>query len=182
MDARFTMVVFVILTAVAGFVGYTRVYIAREATLARELTELNQAFETLQADLGTFLYFAINQPDGERDFKAIFDKSVLLPGFQSSWHGPYYQPETTKHATYGFFKIFYAQGDRTSACNIRSECYVWISLSNVPQKIWEGVDANLDSAGLKNDRDSENRGRVQSDTLNDPRTLFLRSAPRPRML
>lgn len=187
LDARLAMLIFALLAVVAGYVGFGRIAIARQAALVGELQAYEQALEHYQADMGTFYLFTLNKPVNDdssiEDIRALWDVSMVKPGFQGHWNGPYFTTETRKSRNYGNYSIFYAQKDRRNYCTTDSDCYIWLSLTQVPEKIWKQVNAYVDEANgaaPENPGDDISSGKVQADAPTDPRTLIYRTIERPQ--
>lgn len=186
LDARMAIAVFAIIAVVAGYVAFGRIQTAKDAVLIKDLQVFDEALAGYQADMGTFFLFTLAKNDvedtGAEDLEALWDKNKVLPGFQPHWNGPYVHGETRQHKGFGKWTVFYAQGDRQNICTQDSDCYVWLALSNVPAKLWERVNLQLDENGGKNrelNGNEINMGRVQAVDGMDPRTLIYRSVARP---
>ncbi len=186
LDARLAMMIFAIMATVAGYVAYGRIAMARNAALIGEIDAMSDALRSYQVDMGTFFLFTLDKPvDDEsslEDITALWDKSRVRQGFRNRWHGPYTTFETRKNRTYGNWSIFYAQGDRRNYCTTDSDCFVWLSLSNVPADKWTEVNSWYDEAGgrEKEPRGEDiTRGRIQADGVTNPRTLIIRTIERP---
>jgi hypothetical protein len=181
LDARLAMVIFAALSVVVGFIGFSRIDTAREARLIRELNAMDEAIHAYQADMGTFFSFTLKNADGFTDLEALWDKEKVKIGFQPRWNGPYVHEETRNHKIYGTWGLFYAPPNREELCTSRSDCHVWIRLTNIPADVWASINQVVDEA--YGDQPEEggreiDLGRVQADTDLDPRQLFYRSAGR----
>lgn len=186
LDARLAIGVFALLAVIAGYVAFGRIGTAKDTALLADLQAFEQALNEYQADMGTFYLFTLNKQGddsgGAKDLEALWDKKMILPGFQHLWNGPYLHRDNRKHRDYGRFSVFYAQPDRINYCTTDSECYVWLSLTDVPAQKWEMVNRIIDEGGgAYHERMGEQgtTGRVQSDGDTDPRMLILRTVGRP---
>lgn len=182
LDARLAMLIFGIMAMVAGYVSFGRIGTAKQAALVRDLESLSHALEEYQTDMGTFYLFTLDKPINDdsslEDIEALWNKSKVKQGFQNRWHGPYVMRESRVSRTYGNYSIFYAQGDRKNYCTTDSDCYIWLSLSKVPETVWDSANTYYDG---KEPRGSEvSSGRLQADNTTDPRTLILRTISRPQ--
>lgn len=185
LDARLAMVVFAVMATVAGFVAYGRISIAKNAALIREIESFEYALNQYQTDMGTFYLFTLDKPVDDtsslEDLTALWNKDMVKPGFQPHWHGPYTTAESRRHRTYGNWSLFYAQGDRGNYCATDSDCFVWLSLSRVPAKLWNEVNGYYDErGGSEREADAIRSGKIQADAATDPRTLIIRTLERPR--
>lgn len=177
--------VFAIIAVIAGYVAFGRIQSAKDAVLIRDIQALDEALQGYQADMGTFYLFTLAKDDpndtGAADLEALWDRSKVLEGFQPHWNGPYLHRDTRQHREFGRFTVFYAQSDRQNICTQESDCYVWLSLTGVPHKIWERINAQIDESGGKN-RETQGRnitdGRIQALDDADPKTLIYRSVGR----
>lgn len=185
LDARLAMVVFAVMATVAGFVAYGRIDIAKNAAVIRDIEAMEYALQQYQTDMGTFYLFTLDKPVDDtsslEDLTALWNKDKVKQGFRQHWHGPYTTVESRRHRTYGNWSIFYADGTRGNYCSLDSDCYVWLSLSRVPAKVWNDINAYYDERG---GRDKETNpitsGKIQSDGATDPRTLIIRTIERTR--
>lgn len=179
-DARLALVVFGLLAVIAGYVAFGRLEMARQAALVGELQQLELAVQNFSADMGTFYPFALNKElteDTSTDLSALWDKTMVAPGFQTRWNGPYIARESLKSRDYGTWGVFYAQNNRADECTEQAHCAVWLSLSNVPPARWAEVNAFFDEGGGKypeSASEAAQSGRVQGDVTGATRTLFLR--------
>lgn len=186
LDARLAMMIFAIMATVAGFVAFGRINMARTAALAGEIEAITEAMKAYQTDMGTFYLFTLDKPVDDdsslEDITALWNPAMVKEGFKNRWHGPYVTFESRKHRNYGNWSIFYAQGDRKNYCTTDSDCFIWLSLSNVPTKIWNEVNAYFDEAGgtsKEGKGEDITTGRVQSDAPTDPRMLIVKTIERP---
>lgn len=185
LDARLAMMIFGIMAMVAGYVAFGRIQIAHSAYLIREIDSINQALTNYQTDMGTFYLFTLDKPTDDTssldDLTALWNFNMVKTGFRPRWHGPYVTFETRKDRTYGNWSIFYAQGDRKNYCTTDSDCYIWLSLSQVPAKAWTDLNSYYDEGGSNvKEVDPMTTGRVQADAATDPRTLIFRTISRPQ--
>lgn len=184
LDARMAMLIFGLLSIIAGYYGYSRIATAKHAALIKELEDLDLAMQAYQADMGTFYLFTIEgESNGRKDMEALWDQSKVAFGFKDYWHGPYLHRETRDHRSYGRFSITYGQKDRKTLCTNLSDCYAWITLTDVPEEVWDVVNRYVDeSSGDFTETYNEKHllGRVHADALSDPRVLFYRSIKRPK--
>lgn len=183
LDARLAMMIFGILAVVAGYVAFGRISMARNAALVGEVEAVTQALTQYQTDMGTFYLFTLNKPVNDdsslEDITALWNPDMVKTGFRERWHGPYLNFEKRKHRTYGNWSIFYAQSDRMNYCTTDSDCFIWLSLSNVPAKTWNEVNAYFDEAGgSSKETEPTTSGRIQSDGSTDPRLLIVRTIER----
>lgn len=189
LDARLAMTVFSILAIVAGYVMFNRINLARTAALYSEITALEHAMDGYQADMGTFYLFTLARDPSddetashERDLTALWNKDVIAPGFQPRYNGPYLHNTSLKHRQFGRYGVIYAQGDRKDVCTMSSDCYAWLTLSDVPAEVWKAINAMVDE-GPGKDKEAENTaissGRLQADGTTEKRILFYRMSKRP---
>lgn len=181
MDGRITMVIFLTLTGVAGFIGFTRINTAKQTALLKEIHAIDEGLQRYQSNVGVFMKDSINGvSDGIKDFELLWDPSNVATGFRKYWSGPYTTIENRSHREYGNFSVTYGQDDRAS-CTHLSECYAWIELTNVPDWIWERINSYADeSLGSSIEASPHETGRVQSNSVvADPRDLYFRSVKRP---
>jgi hypothetical protein len=179
-DARVAMAVLGALSVVTGYIGYSQITAARHGALLSEVQQIDKAVRELQSSVGTFYQFAISTPDGVRDFDALTDSTMLLTGFQGRWSGPYLTQSRRDHPIYGVYTLTYGQADRT-ACTVNSTCFVWIDLTQVPADVWTTINRQMDEDnGETPETTPISEGLVRADAANDPRTLYYRSAERPR--
>jgi type II secretory pathway pseudopilin PulG len=186
LDARMAIGVFALLALIAGYVAFGRLATARDTALLADIQAFEQALAEYQTDMGTFYLFTLDKQNddsgGAEDLEALWDKSKILPGFQEHWNGPYLHRDTRKHREFGRFSVFYAQSDRVNYCTTDSDCFVWLSLSDVPAAKWAMVNRIVDEGGgAYHERLGEEGkvGRVQSDGDTDPRMLIYRTVGRP---
>ncbi|TKW61573.1 MAG: hypothetical protein DI628_02815 [Blastochloris viridis] len=185
LDARLAMVVFAVMATVAGFVAYGRIGIAKNAALIREIESYEYALNQYQTDMGTFYLFTLDKPVDDtsslEDLTALWNKSMVKPGFQQHWHGPYLNIESRRHRTYGNWSLFYADDNRGNYCSTDSRCFVWLSLGRVPAKIWDEINSYYDErGGSEKEMNPMANGKIQADGATDPRTLIIRTVERPR--
>lgn len=182
MDARIAMAIFASMTVVIGYFAFGKIDMAKNSALLRELEAVHSAIQDYQTDMGTFYQFTVNASNGANDFAALYDVNYVAPGFQKYWNGPYYSPPTNTHPVYGSFTITYGQADHTAACTSTSDCFSWIGLSNVPEKIWTNVNSFVDEAwgSTPEGPSSFSIGNVQADNNTNPRTLFYKSVSRKK--
>jgi hypothetical protein len=179
-DARLALVVFGLLAVIAGYVAFGRLEIARQAALVGELKGLELAAQNFSADMGTFYPFALNKELGEdtaTDLTALWDKSMVTPGLQARWNGPYWNIESLNHRDYGRWGVVYAQANRAAECTETMHCHLWLSLTEVPALRWAEVNAFYDEGGGKypeSASEAAQSGRVQAEVTGATRTLFLR--------
>lgn len=185
LDARLAMLIFSILAVVAGYIGYGRIAIAHQAALIRELDNYQHALEAYQTDMGTFYLFTLNKADDDtssvHDIEALWNPKMVKPGFRHLWHGPYLTYTDRNSRSYGTYSVFYAQGDRKNYCSTDSSCYVWLALTKVPAKVWAKINSYYDEANGVEPEPTDQAiamGRVQADSVEDPRTLILRTVER----
>jgi len=181
LDARVALLIFISLSIVAGYAGFSRISTAKETALAKEMKAIDQAFTQLQVDMGTFLMFALNNPIDAKNFAVLWDKFYLKPAFRKHWNGPYYTDQHLWHKEYGGYSIHFAQGDHSSGCISTSQCYVWIELTEVPYDVWNSLNGLVDeSLGDIPEPTGERhiRGVIQADGATDIVNLFYRSAKR----
>lgn len=189
-DARLGLIVFATLSVVAGFYSFSRVKLAKEAAVLRDLTAIETALGAYQADMNTFFLFTVDAPqddfsdNADQNLTALWDKSQVKPNFQHLWNGPYLHRRTLNHKTYGSFGMSYGQDIREDYCDSRSTCYIWLSLTGVPAKIWTQINRYLDTTGDKTQEvDPHLNGRVQANSnIADTRTLYLRTIKRESQL
>jgi type II secretory pathway pseudopilin PulG len=180
MDARIAMAIFASISVAIGYFAFGKIDMAKNSALLRELNAIHDAIQDYQSDMGTFYQFTIATSNGSNDFIALYDSSTISANFQGLWNGPYYQASSTSHLTYGSFTITYGQDDR-SACTGSSECHAWITITQIPQKIWNEVNAFADeNGGSTPEVNGHTIGRVQANALTNPRTLYYKSVSRKR--
>lgn len=187
LDARIALAIFSALIVIVGYVGFGRVQTARDAALAADIDALEIALNHYQADTGTFYMFTLEKPyddaDTSEDITALWNKNKVKQGFQANWNGPYVHRTSRARPPYGAFSVFYAQQDRTNECTAESQCYIWLKLTQVPEKTWSTLNAYYDEAGGKAPEASGGQttlGKVQADATTTVRTLYVRtSAARP---
>lgn len=186
LDARLAMMIFAIMATVAGYVAFGRIAVARHAALIGEVNAFTQALTNYQTDMGTFYLFTLDKPTDDtsslEDLTALWNRDIVKQGFRERWHGPYTTLHSRKSRTYGNWSIFYAQGDRKNYCTTDSDCFIWLSLSQVPAKTWKEVNSYYDEASGSAKEplgDAITAGRIQSDGDTDPRTLIVRTIERP---
>jgi hypothetical protein len=185
LDARLAMVVFAVMATVAGFVAFGRISIAKNAAVIREIESFEFALNQYQADMGTFYLFTLNKPVDDtsslEDLTALWDRNMVKSGFQQNWHGPYMNIESRRHRTYGNWSIFYADDNRGNYCSTESRCFVWLSLSRVPAKLWDEINTYYDErGGGEKEANPLASGKIQADAATDPRTLIIRTVERAR--
>ena len=183
LDARMAMVVFAALSVVVGFLGYGRISTAKDARLISELQAMDEAIRNYQTDMGTFFLFPLRTSDGIDDLEALWNKKRVRRGFQKHWNGPYIHEHTLNHKHFGRWAVYYSQANREDLCTSRTECFLWIRLTDVPTDKWEAVNQVVDEAYGDHPEELGTKithGIVQADSDLDPRQLFYRSAERPR--
>ena len=186
LDARLAMMIFGIMATVAGYVAFGRIAIAKDAALIKEINAFNEGLARYQTDMGTFYLFTLDKPTNDNssldDITALWDRDRVKQGFRNLWQGPYVTFTSRKSRNFGNWSIFYAQGDRKNYCTTDSDCFIWLSLSQLPAKNWKEINSYYDEAsgGAKEQpADAITSGRVQSDGDTDPRTLIFRAIERP---
>ncbi len=144
---------------------------------------MDEALRGYQTDMGTFFLFTLDRDEndtGASDLEALWDKQHIKRGFQEHWNGPYIHRDTRKHRDYGMFSTIYAQGDRKDLCTTDSDCFVWLTLSNVPADVWNDINRMVDEGGgAYHEDDPIAQGRVHADGVGENRILFYRSVARP---
>lgn len=187
LDARLAMLVFAVLSVVAGYVAFGRIAIAKQAVLIGELQAYEHALQQYQTDLGTFYLFTLDKPADDTssvdDITALWDVTKVKPAFRPRWNGPYMNVRSRRNRTYGNYSVFYAQADRKNYCTTDSDCFVWLGLSRVPAAMWQDVNSYYDEGGGRYPEGNNldiTTGRVQADSAADPRTLLLRTIERAR--
>lgn len=189
-DARLGLIVFATLSVVAGFYSFSRVKLAKEAAVLRDITAIEDGLRAYQADMNTFFLFTVDAPQdnfsdsSDQNLTALWDKTQVKPNFQHLWNGPYIHRRTLNHKTYGTFGMSYGQEIREDYCNSRSECYIWLKLTDVPAKIWQQINRYIDEPGKGNQEANPHlNGRVQADSnISDPRTFYIRTIKREKQL
>lgn len=176
-DARIAIVTFSTIAIVAGYMGIGKIDSANKAALIKEILAYEDAIEQLQTDVGVFYQFAIDTPDGIKDFNAIeFSAGNILAQYTPRWNGPYIDGIRQDHPVYGAFTLVYAQDNFVTACDIANDCYVWIVLTDVPTDRWSFFNAYIDEdGGTTPEVESTNEGRVRADDITNPRILRYRT-------
>lgn len=180
-DARLALTIFGVLAVVAGYVAFGRIGIAKQAALLGEINALELAMANFSADMGTFYPAALNKAideDSANDLAALWDKSLIKPGLQERWNGPYVARESLRGREFGTWGLLYAQtANRAESCANMAECAVWLTLTDVPEARWNEVNAAYDEGGGKYPEAASQAtqiGRVQADGAGSTRTLFVR--------
>lgn len=183
-DARIALVIFGVLATTATVISFGRLNQAEGGSLIKELQAVETAIQQYQNDLGSFMMFTIDGSNGTRDFGALYQSDDILGSYAARWAGPYYTAESNTHPQYGDFTITYGQADRTSACAMGTECYIWINLSDVSSKAWILVNSYYDEQGGASPETpgtEHTNGRIRaSSNITDPRDLYFRSLRKQR--
>lgn len=183
LDARLALMVFAAMAVIAGFYGASRINTAKDAALIRELEAIDHALQEYQSSMGVFYLFTIEgEPDGRKDFKALWDKKNVKKGYHPYWHGPYINFQSRQHKKFGRYSLGYVQSDKQNLCTTQSDCYVWVVLTDVPADTWEAVNRFYDEGNgtmPEPPGQATTLGRIQADTDGETRTLFFRSIERP---
>jgi len=175
LDARISMLIFGILSGIAG-VGITMT--TKDVTAGALTEELNQyakAIEGIHKDLKLDLHTALNSTGtGAADQDAIialYDNSVLTNS--ARWLGPYVRTHKTKHSQYGEMLLSKKKADHTVDCDATDLCYIWLQIADVPIGVTLDINENFDGDG---EATPETLGRLQYSGAGDPVTVWFRIA------
>lgn len=185
LDARIALTIFAALAAVVGYVSFGRIDIARESALIAELEAFENATNAYSGDMNTFMLFTLAGATPEEtdpaSIEVLWKPEGIKPGFVKNWHGPYLHRESRKQNTYGTYGLAFATVNRKTTCTEEDGCAAWLSLSNVPAKVWEKVNSYYDEAnGSAKEPDGQKTalGRIQADGTGPTRTLYFRLTSR----
>lgn len=153
LDARISLVIFTLLTLVAGYMGLKAFSQIKTQSFVNELHQVSQAFAQLEADLqrrcidstpacGTFECNNLNS------YAALYDAGSLNATYLPRWHGPYLSVNAPAATKYGAGAIFYYTNDAATACTAGNPCYAWLRWGAVPLSVtvMENANALLDNA------------------------------------
>lgn len=181
-DARLALVIFAALSTGIGYYSMGKINQARTAAFIKELQHAATAVEQMQTDLGTFLPYTLEGgSNGTRDFEVLYNRNHLKPGYRRYWNGPYFMPQNGRqHPRFGQFSISYGTAERNPCTDRKTQCYVWLTLTDVPAAVWDDVNSYIDeNGGTLAEPNPQRQGKIMGDSLTDTRTLFYRAAKRP---
>lgn len=149
MDARVALAIFTTLAAVGGYTMLSRIGTAHAARLIRELQALEGAFEALQTDLGQPI---VHGSAIGSNVNALFSALRQQPGGSvgERWNGPYLNDTfPTSHQRYGVWNSYTTRGTGTTptACVATEACYLWLTLTEVPENVFIEVNRVIDENG-----------------------------------
>ena len=186
LDARLALMIFTVLTGVLGYFAYGKLKLVRESALIKELTAVDFALRSYQTDMGTFIPFTVDatteKDEVRNDISILWSQKKVLPKFESLWNGPYVDFSIAKHPLYGIYSLTYLS-DNMTPCTNYTNCYVFISISDVPENVWESVNAHFDEARGSHPEgatDAHLLGKVRAEKISDPRTLYFKSVSRQK--
>ena len=175
LDARIALAIMAILSIVAGMTVVLSITDIRGKALSKELVLYKTAFESMQYDLKTGIYDAVNSGADmdTRSFAALYDRSEIKTAYQPKWLGPYVKRESTIHPEYGqMYLLLATQTDPTdTVCG--SSCYYWIRIDGVSQAVFNHTNDAIDGTA---EASPESEGKVMwaYDNVNDINILYYR--------
>ena len=168
LDARIALAIFGTLTVATGYMGMSKLQTASDAALYKEIFAIEDALDQMQADLGVFHMFAIDNSDFVNDLLALNDSSLIKAQYRARWNGPYLEGFNRNHPKYGSYDVRYRGG-----CDISSTCTVMLRLTNVPLKTWQNFNRMVDeNNGNSVEGAPTTQGIVQANTTSDPLHLY----------
>lgn len=184
MDARLALMIFTVLTGTLGYYSYGKLKTVRQAALIKELEDIDIALRSYQADMGTFVPFTIEPPtdkqERRQDISVLWSLDHVKSNYAPLWNGPYVDFSKDDHQLYGTYGLTYMT-DAQTPCRSNANCFAFIEISNVPEEVWQRVNAYFDeSQGHQPEDISEAHilGKLRADKIDDPRTLWFRSVAR----
>jgi len=183
LDARVALAIFAILSSTAGYIGFSKVRKARDASALHAIESISKALQEYQKDMGNFALFTVDTPSDSNNIEILWDITKVAPNYQKYWNGPYLQDDSTDHNVYGTFAVRYRQSDYTTACttNNADDCYSWIILDGIPARTWATINNYVDASygtALETAGNEHNEGRIRADGTTDPRTIYYRAISR----
>ena len=176
LDARLTIA---ILAAISIVVGASMAQVMKDRrtdNLLFEQEKISSAVSAIQEDLRTNIHESLTTSNDENAYMALIDGSLIKPGAENRWLGPYLRNDTSNnHREFGEKFLVTKKEDISNTCTqaeIRSrECLYYYKITSVPLTLINSVNEQLDGA----ETTPENEGAVQWDTItaNDA-TLHMR--------
>lgn len=167
MDARVALLVFGSIALIGGYSMISRIGTAHAAKLVRELQALEKAFTALQTDLGQPVMHADTLGITTSDTAALFNALRRNPDsdLYPKWNGPYLNEDyPISHATYGTWSSDWGKAnftDKSMCSGALTTCYLWITLSDVPENVFREVNLVIDeNGGDLTESNPETDGRV----------------------
>lgn len=157
MDARVALLVFGAIALIGGYSILSRIGTAHAAKLIRELQALETAFTALQTDLGQPITHSSTLGIDASDTADLFAALRRNPdaNVYRQWNGPYLNEDfPTSHARYGTWESYVGSENMllVGGAVIQStlcppSCYIWLSLTDVPEEVFTEVNTAIDGNG-----------------------------------
>ena len=166
LDARIALVIFSVLSVVAGVAMVMNIDSTRGQVLGTELAETGQAIEHFHSDLKIDIFLSLSNPSGKNAFQALYDNAVVSDGngddtnLRARWNGPYIKFTTNINPRYGEMLLTKAGPDHTQPCDSADGglCYLYIVYNQVKPNIAQEANKILDG---ENEKNPDKEGRLQ---------------------
>src|SRR5690606_20594829 len=158
MDARVALAIFGTLALLGGYTMLGRINTAKTGKFIKELNTSSDGLAALQADLGRL------PPIDLTSSAQVFEVLRQDPGLQK-WNGPYINEAVSESVVPpggGTWSSADLQGDRATGCGYGENCYIWLSVSNFSEAIFNEINDVIDENGgsdAETTPASEGRGR-----------------------
>jgi hypothetical protein len=178
LDARIALVIFSVLSVVAGVAVVVNIDSTRGQVLATELSDTGTALEHIHTDLKTDIFLALTNPSGKNAFQALYDNSVLRESdeegnLRARWNGPYIKYSSNINNRYGEMLLTKAGADHNQPCNGEDLCYLYLVYSHVKPGIAKDANKVLDG---ETEKSPEKEGRLQwTPSADDAVTIYYRA-------
>ena len=180
LDARVALVIFALLSTIAGFAMYQRAEEVQDIKLYANIKQIELGLKMLKRDLGMLpgdaMVDGLNDM-GEGHFSLLCYTDFLTPGLMKKWKGPYITMRTESYCqndTYRTSDITYrvayansnvgvcAIGDVCSRCAVGDACFAWIGIQGVPDVFFDYLNPIVDDCGPScTETNPETSGRLQ---------------------
>ncbi len=138
LDARIALAIFGGLSVVTGAALFNVSLDTQNSALRTEINNITQAYMSMNLDTG------LND--------ANFDDIIRIPSGPNAqyWKGPYLTRADNNNSLFGG-QYAMLKGDTATnntppqACNLDENCFVWLSLTDLPEKVAAFLDKSIDS-------------------------------------
>lgn len=152
-DARITLAIFSGLTVIAGYNITTNMDYITGGALTDELKNLSNAVDGYHHDLKQDIFKTLITPSEENAVRALYNIEEVENGrYRARWLGPYVQYNSTTHPRYGKIRLEKRAGNVKDTCKRHAgTCYLWATLSKVPNGTVDKVNDDYDGDELTPD-------------------------------
>lgn len=147
LDARVGLAILAGLSIITGSALVFTSSQAEGASLHKEVEVIKEAVIAVQYDTKTPIQDIPATPDVSNTFHVLLRKDYVSPALQPRWLGPYIISHwITTNAKFGLRTI--VVGTETSPTTVcASDCYLWLSIADVPVSIAESFNEIVDGLG-----------------------------------